>query len=328
MNRVVALGAALACALALSACEHETPGPAVEQAVGLDVDAPRVTLVSAGDGDKRVLAYSDIGQSQEVTVAVTEGFAQDVVKAEAVDGFRSSTVDETTTTLPLSAEVSEASAATEGQVEATRNAFFTAGVPQYSAGTDISSGEGFQFGWRAGDSGQVSSLRLAAPQGATDEARAAVEQAILHLVSLPVVFPTDAVGHGASWTVDSRVTGDDTLLQTATYTVTKIDGDTVELDVDVQQRPSLGALSLDQAGATGATAAAATAATASDAAAGETLDVQSATSTTNGSLTVDLKRPLPTAGSVDIDTVVVYGQKDSAVRVVQTTETGLRFSPS
>src|SRR5699024_12440796 len=80
------------------------------------------------------------------------------------------------------------------------------------------SGDGFQFGWRADDAGQVSSLRLAAPQSANDDARSILEQAIVELTSMPIVFPEEEIGEGAIWTLDSRTSGESTLLQTTTYT--------------------------------------------------------------------------------------------------------------
>lgn len=318
MKRVAVLSVLLVGALA--GCNYEAPGPAVEQAVGSDVDAPRVTVKDAGTGDKRVLAYADIGKEQAVTVDITSGFAQDVVKADRATNFETSHLDEKTTTLPLKGSVEEASEATDGQAEATRNVFFTVGVPEYSGNVQIASAEGFQFGWRAVDSGQMSSLRLAAPQEGTDEARALAETAISTLVSLPVVFPDEEIGAGATWTVESRVAGGSPLLQTVTYTVDALTDTGAQLSIDVDQRPSLGALSLD---------AATQPSDAPSTASAGTLDVRSSDSQASGKLTVDLSQPLPVAGDVDVMTRVVYGQDGGAQpAVVQTTKTGLKFSPN
>ena len=184
----------------------------------------------------------------------------------------------------------------------------------------IDSAEGFQFGWRAVDSGQMSSLRLAAPQEGTDEARALAETAISTLVSLPVVFPDEEIGAGATWTVESRVAGGSPLLQTVTYTVDALTDTGAQLSVDVDQRPSLGALSLD---------AATQPSDAPSTASASTLDVRSSDSQASGKLTVDLSQPLPVAGDVDVMTRVVYGQDGGEQpAVVQTTKTGLKFSPN
>ena len=159
------------------------------------------------------------------------------------------------------------------------------------------------------------SLRLAAPQDGTDEARGITEQAIMKLTSLPVVFPDEEIGKGAKWSVESRVAGESTLLQTATYTLDEQDGDVVKLSVSVKQRPSLGALSFEgQAAGTEL--------------ADKELKVMDSTTDSSGQLTVDLSQPLPTDGEVAIDTKITYGADSSDLRVVQSTTTDLKFSPA
>lgn len=306
----------------MAGCDYSPPGPAVEQAVGLPLDAPRVTLVDAGQGAKRVVAFADIDKEQSASVTVKEGFAQDVVRADAAKNFTTSTLTESATTLPLSIEVSQATADVEGEEPADRNAFFTGGdvafTPGSGAAPDVSSASGFQFGWRALNSGRVTSLRLAAPQAATDEARAIAEQAIMKLTALPIVFPEDEIGVGARWTVESRVAGDANLLQTTTYVLDSLDGDVAKVSVEVAQRPTLGALTLDglpTAGGASATAAAGN------------LEVADTRSTSTGSLTIDVTKPLPVDGHIDVTTAVTYGQPDSPNAVVQTLKTAWEFAP-
>lgn len=300
----------LGSATALTACNYSPPGPAVDQPVGLNVDASRVTLVDPGQGDKQQLAYRDIGNEQELTYSSAESFTQDVVDAADVESYSPEDTGLATTSLKLTGEVEEASDAVEGQQPATRNAFFTVSEPDFSGGTDLSSADGFQFGWRANDDGQMSSLRLAAPQSAADDARAIAEQAIVKLTALPVVFPHDEIGTGGSWTVESRVTGQASLLQTATYTVKEINGDTVVLDVKIEQRPSQGSLSLDGAG---------------QGLDGQSLDVMDSSTESRGEITIDLTKPLPVAGDVQYTTTVVYGTDESEARVVQTSASVLTF---
>lgn len=277
--------------------------------MGFDLDAPRVTVESTGSGERQLLAYQDIGNQQSVTVTVTQGFSQDAMAKADAEAYQPHSTETATTMLPLDGEVEEASEASDGQQPATRNAFFTVGVPEYSGTEDISSAEGFQFGWRANDDGQASSMRLAAAQGATDEARSMTEQAIVKLTSLPVVFPTEEIGEGAVWTVESRVTGETSMLQVTTYTLESFDGSVATVSVDVEQRPSLGALSLEGTG--------------SDQ---ETLDVLSSTTESEGTLTVDLGQPLPVSGSVAYDTKIVYGTEDADNSVVQVSTTELEFA--
>ena len=298
----------LALALVLTGCSYEPPGPAVEQAVAAPVDAARVTVKDAGSGDKRVLSYEDVNTEQNSHFELTEGFSQDVVEKSVAENFESGAPEEATTAFDLRAEVSEATDDPE-QTPATRNAFMTLSSPTYS-GTDalnVESGDGFQFGWRADDAGQVSSLRLAAPQSANDDARSILEQAIVELTSMPIVFPEEEIGEGAVWTLDSRTSGESTLLQTTTYTLEELTDTGAELSVDISQRPALGALTMEDGGE---------------------LEVLDSTTRSSGNLSIDFSQPLPIRGDIDIATRVTYGTEESESRVLQSTNTRMQFSPA
>ena len=298
----------LALALVLTGCSYEPPGPAVEQAVAAPVDAARVTVKDAGSGDKRVLSYEDVNTEQNSHFELTEGFSQDVVEKSVAENFDSGAPEEATTAFDLRAEVSEATDDPE-QTPATRNAFMTLSSPTYS-GTDalnVESGDGFQFGWRADDAGQVSSLRLAAPQSANDGARSILEQAIVELTSMPIVFPEEEIGEGAVWTLDSRTSGESTLLQTTTYTLEELTDTGAELSVDISQRPALGALTMEDGGE---------------------LEVLDSTTRSSGNLSIDFSQPLPIRGDIDIATRVTYGTEESEIRVLQSTNTRMQFSPA
>lgn len=298
----------LALALVLTGCSYEPPGPAVEQAVAAPVDAARVTVKDAGSGDKRVLSYEDVNTEQNSHFELTEGFSQDVVEKSVAENFESDAPEEATTAFDLRAEVSEATDDPE-QTPATRNAFMTLSSPTYS-GTDalnVESGDGFQFGWRADDAGQVSSLRLAAPQSANDDARSILEQAIVELTSMPIVFPEEEIGEGAVWTLDSRTSGESTLLQTTTYTLEELTDTGAELSVDISQRPALGALTMEDGGE---------------------LEVLDSATRSSGNLSIDFSQPLPIRGDIDIATRVTYGTEESEIRVLQSTNTRMQFSPA
>lgn len=298
----------LALALVLTGCSYEPPGPAVEQAVAAPVDAARVTVKDAGSGDKRVLSYEDVNTEQNSHFELTEGFSQDVVEKSVAENFESGAPEEATTAFDLRAEVSEATDDPE-QTPATRNAFMTLSSPTYS-GTDalnVESGDGFQFGWRADDAGQVSSLRLAAPQSANDDARSILEQAIVELTSMPIVFPEEEIGEGAVWTLDSRTSGESTLLQTTTYTLEELTDTGAELSVDISQRPALGALTMEDGGE---------------------LEVLDSITRSSGNLSIDFSQPLPIRGDIDIATRVTYGTEESEIRVLQSTNTRMQFSPA
>ncbi|WP_300907535.1 hypothetical protein [Corynebacterium stationis] len=298
----------LALALVLTGCSYEPPGPAVEQAVAAPVDAARVTVKDAGSGDKRVLSYEDVNTEQNSHFELTEGFSQDVVEKSVAENFESGAPEEATTAFDLRAEVSEATDDPE-QTPATRNAFMTLSSPTYSGADalNVESGDGFQFGWRADDAGQVSSLRLAAPQSANDDARSILEQAIVELTSMPIVFPEEEIGEGAVWTLDSRTSGESTLLQTTTYTLEELTDTGAELSVDISQRPALGALTMEDGGE---------------------LEVLDSTTRSSGNLSIDFSQPLPIRGDIDIATRVTYGTEESEIRVLQSTNTRMQFSPA
>ena len=83
---------------------------------------------------------------------------------------------------------------------------------------------------------------FAAPEEATDSARAAVENNLGQMTALPLVFPADAVGEGARWTVTGPVSDSASgvaMRQTVTYTLTSRSGSRVELDVDIERIPTV-----------------------------------------------------------------------------------------
>ncbi|MEY8209628.1 hypothetical protein [Corynebacterium sp. MNWGS58] len=313
-----------------SAGDRRGTPPATENAVGLPIDAPRIEVASTGEGERAVLAYDDVDAEQAVDIEVTEGFEQFVVRNEQLvtaapdTGAGADTTqgpgadDSVTTTLPVAGSVlvPEGFEDSTPGADAARHVDFRVRDPQISdtgLAEQIASADGFGFGWLAEPNGQLATLLLAAPQQAGDEARAIVEQSITKLVSAPVIFPEEAVGVGARWSVDSRVTGESTMLQTTTFEITELADDTVELDISIEQRPALGALSLEGlAGAEGF--------------ADDTLNVTSSNTRSHGSLTVDLRKPLPVAGELDYTTRVVYGTDGSDASVVQDSSTRLRFT--
>ncbi|MGP6172825.1 hypothetical protein [Corynebacterium sp. A21] len=313
-----------ASALFLSACgtEEENTGAEVEQAVALAVDPARVMVQDTGQRPGRLLEFNDLAtESSDTTLTVSQGFNQTVATAEAVDvaapaagDFQGAEVD--TVTLPLSAETMVAGEP-ENEIElvADRSVELRLGTPTHSDATlneDLATAAGFTLGMRSNNNGQTTTVQLAAPVDATDIGRQTAESALMKMLSLPVVFPDEPIGPGAIWSVDSRVTGEATLLQTTTYTLNEVAGEQLELGVSVSQRPALGALSLE--GQEGV-------------AAGEagTLNVLNSNTSSSGSLSIDLSKPLPVAGRVDFTTRVIYGSGDSEIQVVQDSYSTLDF---
>jgi len=128
----------------------------------------------------------------------------------------------------------------------------------------------------------------------------------VELTSMPIVFPDEEIGEGAVWTVESRTSGDSTLLQTTTFTLDDLTETGAELSMDISQRPALGALAMEDGGE---------------------LEVMDTETRSTGNLSVDFSQPLPTNGDIDIATRVSYGTEESQIRVLQSTNTRMTFRP-
>lgn len=171
--------------------------------------------------------------------------------------------------------------------------------------SDIATAAGFRMTQTYGDDGRVTARTFAAPEAATGSARSAVEKNLAQMTDIPLVFPTDAVGTGARWSVTSQVedaSAGISMTQTAVYTLKSRHGSQVELGVTVDRVPTVKQM------------------------AGTDLQVMDSTSESTGSLNLDLRRPLPVAGSVRTKTVVTYGQSGSPVTVVQESRTTSTWS--
>nr|WP_306428836.1 DUF6263 family protein [Corynebacterium sp. 76QC2CO] len=313
------LGLGLSISIGLSACSSTETGQAgadagVEAGVAVQADVPKVTLITAGTdaGELRELRYANTGE-QQVTLALSEGFSQNTWQAAAVKPIPPAPDLTSSELVTLSTQATATQAAGGGGEDGEDDApertvqlsFAQVEYDNLEQASEVRSAEGFGMTWFATSRGQISELSLQAPAAATDTGRAIAEQHLLRLISTQVVFPEEPVGVGAIWTVENRVSGEYSMLQTNTYTISSIEGDVVKLQVDVAQRPSLGAL---------------------EAADGTTLNVMSSETTSASEITVDLGHPLPIAGQMAYTTRIVYGQEESEARVVQDQTTAVRFN--
>ncbi|WKD59011.1 DUF6263 family protein [Corynebacterium caspium] len=293
-------------------------GTAVEQAVSLELDPSRVTLHNPGASPRAQLVYTDATQMAETAtrVTVSEGFNQFARPATEFSPTAPAggPVDSTSfimhsTTHP---EVMKTSAENTSETS-FREVALTLDSPRVSVLEKSASAEsaaGFQLFWQADNSGRISKLRLSAPTQADDTGRAIAEGAIVRMISLPVILPVEAIGVGAKWSIDSRVTGNSTLLQTTTYTLESIADTVLKLSVEIKQHPSQGAVDIE------------TTVTNSG-----KLSVLNSDTTSNGTLQVDLTKALPIGGEVAWTTRVIYGDKNSPsdIRVVQDSTTAISF---
>lgn len=281
-----------------TACSSPTPQQPQTQSVSLPVDAPRVTVVSPGTGEKRLLQFADAGAQQRVGVRITDGFDQATADAAQVDPAPPTTMHTEILTASLEAQVSQGT---------PREVSMTLREPHHSNAThaaDATSIDGFAMTLAGAASGRPDTVTMSAPTSATDSGRALAELFLRKLLAQPVVFPAEPVGEGASWTVDNRVAGDSTMLRQSTYRVVSLRGNDVELAVDITERPAVTALSLGDQGE---------------------LKTVSTKSHGSGNLKISLTQPLPTAGEFSLTTRVVYGQDGSPTRIVQDFSSGVKF---
>lgn len=286
----------------VSACSSDAPDTPAPSPVSLSVDAPRVTLTTPGEGNRQIVVFKDAGNSQDVHVALSDGFDQGTGEAPGLP-----------TTPPENPNVDTLSALLRATTsgEDPRQVSVQMIDPKHSSiayASDVYSTAGFELGWTAKSSGQSEKVQLTAPTESTDQGRAIAELYLMKLLAQPVIFPTDPIAPGASWTVENRVAGDSTMLRTTTYTLLANDGKRVELDATISERPAVSALNLDGQGGEGE------------------LKVLSSESKGSGHIELDLSSPLPTSGLFSLTTRVTYGQEKSPKRVFQDFHSGIEFS--
>lgn len=304
-TRPTAAFAAACLALTLASCATEDD--TFEGIPAFPVDEPDIEVLHQGD-DARQLEYSDAAEEPwSTTVSVAAGVDQATAGADVeVDPEAPAGGDVLTTTLPLNVTVQAAPAPGEGELEADRQIDFEVGAGKHSdleIGADVASAEGFLMRWRAATSGEISTLQLLAPPDAAARGLQIVEPSLLSLVTANVIFPSEPMGAGGSWRVKNRVAGDATMVRTTTYTVASIEGDTVTLDVDVEEKPADNSLKIDTEAAGELD--------------GADVEVESTSTTSEGQIVVDLGKPLPVSGQVAATTRLIYSGGAGQAKVVQ-----------
>lgn len=293
--------AAATLTLALTACSSADDDP-VAGVPAFPIDAPSVTLVNPGENPDEV-RYSPAAE-WDTSVAVSSGVDQHVAApGEAEDADAPAGGDVNKTTLPLTVTASDAPAPSDGEEDADSRIDFVVGSGKHSdldIGQDVAASEGFRMSWRAEDTGRISTLKLLAPTDAPQRGLQHVEPTLLALINSTVVFPDEPIGPGATWTVEGRVAGDTAMTRTTTYTLVSRDGDTLTLDTKVEEHPQNNTVTVDGPGELE----------------GESVQVDSSRTTSEGQIVVDLSHPLPVSGQTAWTTRLIYGGNDKA-RVVQ-----------
>ncbi|HIW92313.1 MAG TPA: hypothetical protein H9870_11710 [Candidatus Corynebacterium avicola] len=279
----------------LTACSSDEEAPA-EAPSDVPVAGVSVDVVDPGEGSTSPLTWFSDDSEQQTTFRATRGLEQKTEGATEEDDVP---YEERTMEIPLTLSTTTDGEELESEV--------VAGAPtgdNTDRNDDIATAEGFTMTQAFGQDGRVTSRNYTAPDGATDSARASVEQSFTQMTDLPLVFPTEELGTGAKWTVASQVDDSISMRQTVTYTLVKREGSRIELDVDIDRTPSVRQM------------------------AGTDLQVVDSSSDSGGRISVDLRRPVPVSGMVETSTTVTYGEPDSDVTVVQTSRNKSVWEPA
>lgn len=238
-----------------------------------------VVLSDPGQEPRRVLAL-DLGPSQQVTLTTRAGIVQTVGGQDPVD------LSSPEVAVPLTATPRSAS-----DPLAPRPVDLALGTPT-SPDAILTQALGAEAGSTAAltvaPTAAVGTLAITPAAAALDTARSAVEQALRQAVGLGVALPAAEVGTGARWTVSQQLDSLGLpLRQDLTVTLLEVAGSTVRLGVVLAQTPLANTWTLPDSG-------------------GTTFSVDSYPMQGTGELTLDLRRPLPVAGSVQLDGRQVY----------------------
>lgn len=285
----IAAAAALSLTAALSACSSQDSDPLAE-VPAFDVDPQRVKLVDAGDGEKKVLSYATEGAQQATSVEVANGIYQGTVATDKVD----------------------AAAPQPGAADAQT---LQLDVTSTGTTTDVVA-EGFRMRWSFDPTGQINDVKLLPEDGSSDEDRERLETALLQIMSSMPVFPREEVGEGATWTSTAQTLGRTSMNRTTTYTVTKIEGTTVTLDLGISEELPR------EASSPGPDSGSKPDEAAPDA---EQLNEESFNTTSQAEITVDLTKPIPVAGQNSATTRLVYTGHNQDFKVVQDVTTATRY---
>ena len=265
------------------------------------ISAPRVTVLTPGEGNRVPVAYQDMDATQQAPFNVSLGFSQDAVPSAQVASQPPSEVSGA----PLTASASlSTTQLTDDEAGASRSVSMTLteltrkdpSAASVADTVDVSVANGITVLWDATGTGRVTAISYDLPEGSNDQVNALLEGYVSALLGQLVIFPDEPLAPGARWTVEMPVIGESNTSQETTYTLISHEGTTVVVDATISQRPTVGSLTLDS---------------------GEKVDIQSAETSSNARVTIDLTKPFPVAGRSSFTTRTVYGNATSQYAVVQ-----------
>ena len=309
---LLATAVAASLLIGVAACGSDEPeapadGPAtsaeaqtLEPEVTVDPGpAPEVELLDAGSGEKRVLAYAPSREPAQVEVTMSSTRRTEVPGTQA-------RIDETPAqTLTLEGQ-------SEPDVDGAQRAAVT--VREFTSVDELRAAQfatapGFTVVWTRAADGSVRELGLAAPGGATDAARAGVEITANAVADATVVFPAEAIGAGARWTVTRLIDDAVAPSRVVTYEIVELDGDIATVKTSTTAPDPADTLT----------------APAPDGATEVTLDVETYEVSGSGELTVDLRAALPVDGKTESSTRAVYTDPETGKSTTYDEDSVLQF---
>ncbi|GGC70870.1 hypothetical protein GCM10011410_24690 [Hoyosella rhizosphaerae] len=265
-------------------------------AVTLPVPAANVVVLNPGAEPRTQLEYNlEFSSTSEHTVTARSTISQ-VLGDDPEQDFSRPEV-----TMPISARVGGGNAA-------GNNVTLTVGdatSPDNLVNESFGDAAGSEATIRMDRNGSVQELTLSPTEESDDIARESLEHAIFQTVYGVVALPSEPVGVGAQWLVEQPIVSATEILQSTTVTLRERNGDVIVLDISVEQKPTLDFFDIPGAGR---------------------VLIDSFDSRGSGSITVDLTKPLPTDGNVDVRGEQQYSDPDSGFRVRQRTGMSLAWT--
>ncbi|ALG86854.1 hypothetical protein ACH46_12405 [Gordonia phthalatica] len=274
--------AALVVAAGLTACSSEEPvddGPCAATAASktngarsINLPDTQVSVVSPGQGEAKPLTVSpDAGTRQEVTLETSSTEASIAPTAKGSDKNEVQKTQQQLVT-PLTARI---------VCDDPTSLELGIGAPT-SKDTDLAplltdlDGSTAGLSFAAGMS--PTRLRLKPNDSAQSPARSSLEQSLIGALDYAVPLPTTPVAPGATWRAVRTVSAAATVTQTMTVTLVSRKGDVLDLDVTVSEEPVNSVFAIPGSDAK--------------------LHISRYSMSGTGSFVVDLRRLLPTTGTL------------------------------
>ena len=277
---VGSLAAALVLTIGLAGCgsdDKNTPPPAptgcatdttagATDAALLPVPPAKVTLETAGDEPlAAALSAFDRASAQPAKLVTTSTFA-----SPDGEGAASSA---TTVDLPMTARVN-CTDATDIDLQ-----IGAAGSPDTALNQALKAQDGSRAGMSIGTGMAPISLRILPNEDADDNARQAVEEALVSTFQRSVTLPTEPIGIGARWEAVRTVNAGASVRQTINATLTAREGDRLTIEFTIDETPNNAVFRLPEGG---------------------TLNIESYSMTGGGTVVLDLTRGVPVSGQMNI----------------------------